>query len=179
MDAPYIWFFTYTCIGNATGATCFEATVCLFTTENPTGAWSQIPMISPPRPAYGLYDSLFAVAPNSVGDGNNDILFFGSVVLFRSIDSGRTWMDTWPGKDWFHADYHALVFFPADPTGPTVPAAYIGCDGGLGVSTLMANPNTTFPPAAGDANELANYSNTAVVQNYNHGKQSPNMLFEQ
>ena len=47
-------------------------------------------MTSPPGPAYGLYDSAFCVAANSPGDGNTDILFFGSIGLSRSIDSGRT-----------------------------------------------------------------------------------------
>jgi hypothetical protein len=166
----YAWFFNTVC--NAQGGNCNEGTASLFTAANPTGAWSSIPMPAPPVPAYGLYDSSFAVATNSPGDGNNDILLFGSIHLMRSLDSGRTWFDTSTGGDEFHDDYHVFSFFPDTPPGNTIPATYIGSDGGLGVSTRIADPTAAFPPAAGDADELEQYSNTAVVQNYGHGKQS-------
>jgi hypothetical protein len=76
-------------------------------------------MTTPPQPAYsgwytnqpefpGLYDDLFAIAPNSPGDGSYDILFFGSVDLSRSVNSGETWVGT--GDD-LHGDYHAMSFF--------------------------------------------------------------------
>jgi hypothetical protein len=166
----YIWFFNTVC--NSSGGNCNEGTASLYTASNPTGTWSQIPLTSPPGPAYGLYDSSFAVATNSPGDGNNDILLFGSVHLFRSVDSGRTWFDTSTGGDEYHDDYHAFAFFPNNPSGNTIPATYIGSDGGLGVSTRIADPTAAYPPAPGDADELGTYTNTAVVQNYGHGKQS-------
>ena len=166
----YVWFFNTVC--DASGNNCNEGTAALFTAPNPTGAWTQIAMTSPPQPAYGLYDSSFAVAPNSPGDGNADILLFGSIHLLRSLDSGRTWIDTSTGGDEYHDDYHAFAFFPATPPAGTIPATYIGCDGGLGVSTRIADPTAVFPPKPGDADELVSYSNTAVVQNYSHGKQS-------
>jgi hypothetical protein len=166
----YVWFFNTVC--DASGANCSEQTASLYTSANPTGGWTQIGMTNPPKPAYGLYDSAFAVAPNSPGDGNNDILFFGSIHLMRSLDSGRTWFDTSTGGDEYHDDYHAFAFFPDNPPGATIPATFIGSDGGLGVSTRIADPAATFPPAAGDADELTAYTNSAVVQNYGHGKQS-------
>jgi uncharacterized membrane protein YgcG len=166
----YIWFFNTVC--DASGGNCNEGTASLFTSANPTGAWTPVPMTSPPGPAYGLYDSAFAVAANSPGDGSNDILFFGSVHLFRSLDSGRTWFDTSTGGDEFHDDYHAFAFFPDNPPGSTIPATYIGSDGGLAVSSRIADPTATFPPAFGDADQLLTYTNSAVAQNYGHGKQS-------
>lgn len=51
-------------------------------------------MTTLPEPAYGLYDSAFAVAPNSPGYGNNDILFFGSIILYRSADRAASGIPT-------------------------------------------------------------------------------------
>ena len=99
----YAWFFNTFCgpsgcnEANATPST-------LFTSANATGAWTAISMTSPPVPVDGLYDSGFAVAANSPGDGSNDILFFGAVDLYRSTNSGGTWLDT--NSDEIHADYH-------------------------------------------------------------------------
>ena len=169
----YVWFFNTVC--DASGGSCKEQTASLYTAASAGSAWTEIAMSSPPGPTYGLYGSAFAVAPNSPGDGNNDILFFGAISLFRSIDSGRSWIDTNAGAiggEEYHADYHSYAFFPTKPPVGTVPATFIGCDGGLGVSSLVADPTVTFPPAAGAADELLSHVNSAVVQNYGHGKQS-------
>jgi hypothetical protein len=165
----YIWFFNTTC--NSAGANCNEVTASLFTSANPTGARTQVSLTTPPGPAYGLYDSAFAIAPNSAGDGNTDILYFGSVDLFRSVDSGRTWADVASSSQ--HADYHAFAFFPDNPSGTTIPASYVGSDGGLGVSTRLADPAAVYPPPAPDSDQGVSYDPTsAMMLNYNHGKQS-------
>ncbi len=164
----YAWFFNTVC--DATGANCNEGNAApntLFTTADPTGAWTAMAMTSPPGPSYGLYDSAFCVAANSPGDASSDILFFGGIHLYRSLDSGRTWLDT--NSDEVHDDYHAFAFFPDPPPPGTVPAMYIGCDGGLAVATGFADPTFTPPGdfASGDP-----YVSSGAAQNLNHGKQS-------
>jgi hypothetical protein len=76
-------------------------TVGLYTTSSPTTSWTQVAAVSPPDPSYGFYSYLLAVAPNSPGDGANDLLFFGRIELYRSIDSGVNWQKDANG---FHAD---------------------------------------------------------------------------
>lgn len=165
---PYVWFFN-TVSKN-------EITASIYTAPSSTGSWTSIPVpATVPQPAYaGLYDSSFALAPNSPGDGSNDILLFGSIDLSRSIDSGRTWTGLSGGAfgDEYHADYHAFAFFPDPPQSGVVPLTYVGCDGGLGVSTRLIDPNATLPDTVSEENEQLQFSNTAVVQNYSHGKQS-------
>jgi hypothetical protein len=169
----YAWFFNTVC--DASGSNCHEQTASLYTAATPTSAWSEITMTSPPGPSYGLYGSLFSVAPNSPGDGQNDVLFFGAIDLFRSIDSGGTWGSASQGaitSDEYHADYHTIAYYPAAPSAGTIPAMFVGCDGGLGVSTGIADPAVSLTEPPGAADELTAYTNSAVVQNYGHGKQS-------
>jgi hypothetical protein len=166
---PYVWFFQA------------GKTASLYTAADSTSTWSSITMTTPPQPAYsgwfpnqpefpGLYDDLFAVAPNSPGDGSHDILFFGSIDLSRSVNSGKTWVGT--GDD-LHGDYHAMSFFPDPPSAGTIPFTYIGSDGGLGVSISVADPTISLPPQAVDLDDTAEYNSySSVVQNYSHGKQS-------
>lgn len=166
---PYVWF-----INTVKGS---EATTSLYTASDPAGSWTAISMTSPPQPRYWviygvLYDFTFAIAANSPGDGSNDILLFGSVHLYRSLNSGTTWYDTSTGSDEYHDDYHAFVFFPDPPPPGVIPATYIGSDGGLGVSTRLTDPTATFPPTDSDDDNMLQYTNSAVVQNYSHGKQS-------
>jgi hypothetical protein len=80
----YAWFFNTVC--DASGGNCHEQTASLYTAATPTSAWSEITMTSPPEPSYGLYGSLFSVAPNSPGDGQNDVLFFGAIDPHRRSD---------------------------------------------------------------------------------------------
>jgi hypothetical protein len=166
----YVWFFYQ------------GATQALFTgdpaafTSSPDTAWAQVqlPAETTPQPAYNLYVATFAVAPNSPGDGANDVLLFGGVKLSRSTDAGRTWTDFGQasGRDAFHDDYHALAFDPADGT---MPVTYIGCDGGIGRSALLANGSATLSATPGDTGEVDPYVSpqaTAAVENLGHAKQS-------
>ncbi|MEV6588162.1 WD40/YVTN/BNR-like repeat-containing protein [Streptomyces acidicola] len=145
------------------------ASLALYTTGDPTASWSSVPWNSPPSPAYGYYAMSFAVTPNSPGNGTSDILLFGNVGLQRSTDSGRTW--TADGV-WYHADQHAIAFAPAVPAAGTVPATYIGCDGGIAKSTKFADPAYAIQTPPTDFNELEPLGDSAAWQNLNHGKQS-------
>ncbi|MDQ5821961.1 MAG: hypothetical protein M3540_11020 [Actinomycetota bacterium] len=144
-------------------------TVFLYTTSAPATAWTQIAMTSPPSPWYGYYAMSFAVAPNSPGDGANDILFFGSGGVDRSINSGATWQGD---AVWYHADQHAIAFSPAAPAAGVVPTLYIGCDGGLGASNKLADPTYAIATAPAHYNEGDNVVGSGAWTNRNHGKQS-------
>jgi hypothetical protein len=156
---------------NASGTV---VTTGLYTTGAPTAAWTSVAMTSPPQPAYGYYDLAFAVAPNSPGDGNNDVLFFGSLGVSRSTTSGLTWAGDAVG---FHADVHFFEFFPPQQSsvwtsaagGTTVPVTYMGCDGGLAVSDGIAGPTVDTSNAPPDWDQGLAYTDTWAWQNYNHG----------
>ncbi|HEV3198644.1 MAG TPA: hypothetical protein VGZ73_12065 [Bryobacteraceae bacterium] len=148
---------------------CNEVTASFFTTGSPLTSWTQVAATTPPNPGQGLYSFAMAVAPNSPGDGLNDILFFASVGLFRSTDGARTWAGDATG---YHADQHSFAFFPDNPPAGAIPAFYVGCDGGIGVSTKFADPTFNIAVAATDFDELRPYSDLGVYQNYNLGKQS-------
>ncbi|HTS26320.1 MAG TPA: hypothetical protein VMH81_10640 [Bryobacteraceae bacterium] len=144
-------------------------TVGLHTTSSPTTSWTQIAAVSPPDPSYGFYSYLMAVAPNSPGDGATDILFFGRIELYRSIDAGVNWQKDGNG---FHADQHAFTFVPANPPAGTIPTMYIGCDGGISMSDGFCDPTFAFATAATDFDELDSYTDTPIYQTLDHGKQS-------
>jgi hypothetical protein len=145
-------------------------TVGVFTTSSPLIKWASVAAVSPPNPGQGLYSFALAVATNSPGDGLNDILFFASQHLFRSIDGGRTWEI--PPYDVYHDDYHTFAFFPENPSANVIPALYIGCDGGIAVSSNFTNPSVPFSALPADFDELLNYTDSGAFQNYNHGIQS-------
>ncbi len=144
-------------------------TVGLYTTSSPLTAWTSVAMTSPPTPAYGYYCFELGVAPNSPGNGTNDILIFGSVGLFRSTDGGQTWTNDAIG---FHADQQAFAFFPENPPAGVIPAVYVGCDGGIAMSTKFADSSFPISPAPTEFNEGLTYTDSGVWQNYNHAKQS-------
>ncbi len=144
-------------------------TTGIYSTSAPLTSWAQVAAASPPSPSYGFYSYLMAVAPNSPGDGLNDILFFGAIPLFRSIDGAQTWTKDQTG---FHADQHAFAFFPANPPAGVIPAIYIGCDGGIAMSDQFCDPTFAFGTAATYFDELDDYSDLGVYQTLNHGKQS-------
>jgi hypothetical protein len=150
-------------------------TTGLFTTSSGTTAWSKVDMgPSPPQPFMGGMDLAFAVAPNSPGDGMNDILFFGGEQVSRSKTSGRTW-----GGDAVltHVDQHCFEFFPpwfspawtSAGAGSIVPFTYVGCDGALAASDLVASPSIDTNVAPADFSEGMTYTDSWAWQNYNHG----------
>lgn len=163
----YVWTTKQAC--DATGSGCRQVTADLYTSSSPLSTWSTVPTTSPPGPSYGFYNCVFAVATNSPGDGSNDVLFFGSVNLHRSIDGGRTWEV--PG-DWHHADYHSFAFFPETPAAGVVPAIYMGNDGGLSVSTGFCDRTAPFAAVSAHFNEGLAYADTPVFQNLDHGMQA-------
>ncbi|WP_275561285.1 hypothetical protein [Streptomyces sp. 5-6(2022)] len=142
--------------------------VSLHTTADPLVSWSQVPWTGQPSPL-DYYGMSFAVAPNSPGDGVNDILMFGSVKFARSKDAGRTWHDE---NLSFHQDQHAIAFAPLAPSPGSIPATYIGCDGGIGKSANFADPAYAVEAPPADFNELELLSDSAAWQNLDHGKQS-------
>jgi hypothetical protein len=109
------------------------------------------------------------VAPNSPGNGTNDVLLFGSLGVQRSVDGGQTWQND---GTWFHADQHAIAFSPEVPPAGTIPATYIGCDGGIARSTKFADPTVAITTAPPDNNEGETLTDTFAWQNKDHGKQS-------
>jgi hypothetical protein len=145
-----------------------NATQFIYTCNNPTANWSQVAAVSPPSPAYGYYAMLFAVAPNSPGNGNSDILFFGNLWLSRSTDGGRNWV-TDPAS--FHADQHGFAFFPEQPPSGTVPVVHSGNDGGIAKSTQIADPSVAMAVPS-TWNEGATVLNNGAWTNRDHGKQS-------
>lgn len=153
----YAWF-----------ATAGGADVGLYTTGSGPIGWSQVAAVSPPSPGQGTYSFALAVAPNSPGDGANDILFFASVGLYRSVDAGLGWQLC---GDWFHADQHAFAFAPVNPLPGTIPTTLIGCDGGITASASFADPAYAFATTPADFDDGATYNPASgVAQNYNHGK---------
>ena len=140
----------------------------IYTSDDPLVSWTQIAAVDPPNPGQGFYNFEFAVAPNSPGDGVNDILFIGSVSLFRSIDSGISWSRAGSG---FHADQQAFAFFPAIPSGSVIPVCYVGCDGGIGRSSKFCDPVFDFAAEPGYHNEEYQYLDTGAFENLNYAKQ--------
>ena len=120
-------------------------------------------------PFFGVYDFAFAVAPNSPGDGMNDILFFCGVKLSRSTDGGNSWEVS---PEPLHEDHHDVVFYPANPPVGTIPTVYFGCDGGLGASDGYCDPSVDISVTPADNDEMDTYVDDASMQNYNHGLSS-------
>lgn len=140
----------------------------LYTSTAPTVAWTKIAAAAPPDPGQGLYNFEFAIAPNSSGNGTTDVLFIGSVNLFRSIDAGVTWTVAGTG---FHADQQAFAFHPPNPPGATIPVCYVGNDGGLAKSTKFCDPLFNFGAAIAYFDELDQYIDNGCYENLNYTKQ--------
>lgn len=124
-----------------------------------------------PGPEQSEYNFEFGVAPNSPGDGTNDILFIGNRHLHRSIDSGRNW--TKAGQK-FHLDIQGFAFAPtSDLSG--IPIMYLGCDGGLCKSTMICDPQFDFAegPSHFGGNEDNEDSDNGWFENLNHNRQDP------
>lgn len=140
----------------------------IYTSVSPTTAWTKIAAPTPPDPGQGLYNFEFAIAPNSPGNGTSDILFIGSVSLFRSTNAGVTWTMATTG---FHADQQSFAFYPANPPGATISTCYIGCDGGLAKSTKFCDPAFDFGAAITYFDELDSYVDNGCFENLNYAKQ--------
>jgi len=151
----------------------------LYTTSAPPNGWTPVSnAMNLPAPTQGLYCEVAAICPNSPGDGQTDILLFGNTLMYRSIDAGQTWQEA-SGTNLLplilHADQHAIAFAPQ--AGSSIPAVYGGCDGGLSMSTSLADPNFSLVAPAGSDNETATYtSNSPVVQNLDHGMMASALL---
>ena len=139
-------------------------------------------VMSTNMPVLWWYDPFFAVSPNSVGDGMNDILFTGAYFVNRSDNGGMTWTD----QTLDHTDNHAIAFFPPNPNPPRpgepseIPEVYIGNDGGLFLSSLLADRNFTAQPNGVRLtyhNQLERYdANSGDYQNLDHGRQGDSCI---
>jgi hypothetical protein len=149
-------------------------TLGLFTSASPTTAWTSVASTSIPNPGQGFYSFGLAVTPNSPGDGSNDVLFFLSVHLHRSTDGGRTWVQAFANA--LHDDQHCVAFAP-DPAPPgVIPATYVGCDGGIGVSDRYADAAYGFDmPDQRNAHDV--YQPSGAIQNIGHGLQNNAILY--
>lgn len=110
----------------------------------------------------------FAVAPDSPGDGSNDVLFFGSFKYARSADSGVAWTFF---TELFHPDVHCVAFAPGSP-----PAFYVGCDGGLAVYSNATQPSFDPNHVASDddrGTRDAVSSLTTIYRSGNRGLNNP------
>ncbi len=102
-------------------------------TTNGGNSWTQVTN-APSGSGQSWYDLVMRVDP-----GNPDIAYVGEVELYRTTDGGASWTRiNGSGLTNAHVDQHALEF---DPTNPST--IYIGCDGGLFVSS---NRGTTRTP---------------------------------
>jgi hypothetical protein len=136
----------------------------------PVGAWSG--GVDPLNPYQGYTNYCFAVSPNSPGNGTDDILFFGSFAYVRSIDSGTNW---WFPETGFHVDQHTFGFYPESYRPGDIPSVYIGCDGGLGRNTRLADPAVTFDVAFPDTHANGGpdfFPTSGIFINENDGLQN-------
>lgn len=137
-------------------------TVALCTSGSGSNAWKKINSATIPASS-----GVFAVAPNSPGDGHNDILYLGHLYLSRSIDAGKTWV---VGGDAYHVDQRSVAFAPPNPPSGTIPLMLIGNDGGLIGSTGFADPGYDFAATPTDFSDETTYTTSGVAQNLNQGK---------
>ncbi|MCE2833535.1 MAG: GEVED domain-containing protein [Chitinophagaceae bacterium] len=80
------------------------------------------------------YDLILQVHPT-----NSDVVLAGGIDLHRSTDGGTNWtgISHWYGgfsKPYVHADHHAIVFRPGNPS-----EVVVGSDGGVDYSTNAGN----------------------------------------
>ena len=157
------------CQANPQRAYCYfesysTGSVAICTTGKGSTNWSKVNTSTMPTSS-----GLFAVAPNSPGNGQKDILFLGHLYLSRSTDSGQTWVG---GGDAYHVDQRSFAFAPPNPPSGTIPMMLVGNDGGLIGSIGFADPNYNYGAAPTDFDDRATYTNSGVAQNLNQGKMS-------
>lgn len=173
----YAWFVRPTGTSSPEPA----ETAGLYTTGAPRTAWTlanPLPAMAyqgsldPLHPMQGFNNFVFAVAPNSPGDGLADILFFGNLGNARSTDGGVTWK---PVRQFFHNDMHGYAFYPEDHVPGLTPTFYIGCDGGLGANARAADPGfavETDPSSAENNAGTVLVASSGVFVNLNGGLQN-------
>jgi hypothetical protein len=173
----YAWFVAPTGTAYPTPA----ETVGLYTTGTPRTAWAlanPLPSmdfnggLTPLHPMQGFDTFVFAVAPNSPGDGLADILFFGNIGNARSINGGVTWK---PVRQFFHPDMHGYAFYPEGYAAGSIPTFYLGCDGGLGANTRIADPGFAVETdLSTDQNNAGTslFPNSSAFANLNDGLQN-------
>ena len=172
----YVWLF------HGTLNTITSAGLFVSDGTSPLNPWTNLPVGGTPNPLlgyYGYYAGAFAVAPNSPGDGANDILLFFGFEMSRSINSGALWAQ-FPYGNPLHPDGHAIDFFPdkhayyPEVLGggvPPIPDVYAGTDGGLELCRGYADPAFAFGTAPTLFNEGDSYDpNLRVPQNLNQGR---------
>ena len=153
------------CPANPQRAYCYFAsysvgTVALCTTGKGATNWSKINSAGIPTSS-----GMFAVAPNSPGNGQHDILFLGHLLLSRSTDSGSTWV---AGADQYHVDQRSFAFGSG-----SIPTMFVGNDGGLIGSSGYADPAYNYAAAPTDYDDRATYNaSSGVAQNLDQGKMS-------
>lgn len=156
------------CPANPQRAYCYfesvsAGSVAICTTGKGSTNWSKVNTSTMPASS-----GLFAVAPNSPGNGQHDILFLGHLYLSRSTDSGQTWVS---GGDAYHVDQRSFAFAPPNPPPGTIPMMLVGNDGGLIGSTGFADPNYAYGTSPTDFDDGVTYNaSSGVAQNLNQGK---------
>ena len=156
----YAWFVRPTGTGGPEPA----ETVGLYTTGAPRTAWTlanPLPAMAyqgslePLHPMQGLNNFVFALAPNSPGDGLADILFFGNIGNARSIDGGATWKPVRPSPQ-RHARLRLLSRGPRARSRrrPSTSAATAGS---------RANPRVADPGFAVETEPSSNENNARTM----------------
>jgi photosystem II stability/assembly factor-like uncharacterized protein len=119
----------------------FPDPVGLFMSTDQGATWTQRNASGGPGTSYSGYCLTIAVDPASPGDGNADILYYGTSSQARSTDAGSNFS----ALGGLHADTHAWAFFrlPA----PAATLVFCGNDGGI--SRSSDNGATWTPLNAG------------------------------
>ena len=106
-----------------------------------------------------FYDNYIEVSPV-----NPNVVYFGGVGLFRTLDGGTTFDQPGSGGSGgpIHVDHHLAVFDPTDATGK---AMFELNDGGIYRASAADGP-TVAPPAFPDVGFLPISSNLGSLQHY-------------
>lgn len=161
----YAWFLKHENGGGPDST----AIAGLYKSSSILNDWRRISIDSSSSPGAGW---IFAVSPVSSGD-EKDVLFVGEIGtpdgLWRSADAGRTWSKQKQSQ--FHYDLRCFDFGPA-LTGSYAPLFYLGCDGGIAVSTKLADAGD-YDISADSVNDAGPYElESGAWQNLNHGMHS-------
>jgi hypothetical protein len=173
----------YTAILRIGGSLPVNGNLEVYTNKTTLNDWQQVGGSVDNIPSDTSASPFLRIAPNSPGRedpsrARSDILFIGSVKLYRSINGGAVWEMCHDAVD-FHDDKRCITFVPElpDQSRPNaIPLTYLGCDGGLALSTRFADPgypSISNPPTDDDYGATSDYkADSGLFQNYNHGLQS-------